>query len=402
VEGRVFVSFVVDAEGRMIDPKIRENKNKPIDPILSEAVMAAAKQWTFSPALNAGKPEPRAVGVTVSFYLKGRGNKPSVDLPLMLEVAPTKPAKPLLQADPMYPDELLARKLPGAAEFEFQISAEGKAEDIKVLYASDAAFVPAGLATVRSWTFEPGRQGPLPVPTSKRSTMDFYVQGDQVSPEDLLAANGISGLASNDVSKAPTPERLAEPVYPRARLVAGETGEADVEFVIAENGATEFVALMASSHPEFGAALVAAVETWRFRPAFKGTERARVTLRVRQTFALKDPAADPAGRLAAALKDGAIAGARGLDRPLKPIWRIPPRYPAALLAEKPAGESVIEFIIDREGRARLPRVVSATHEAFGWAAATAISQWVFEPPMRGGQAADVLVSIPVNFARPTD
>ena len=57
----------------------------------------------------------------------------------------------------------------------------------------------------------------------------------------------------------------------------------------------------------------------------------------------------------------------------EPLWRIAPRYPAALLAEKPPGDAVIEFIIDREGRAQLPRIVSATHEAFGWAAAAAIS-----------------------------
>src|SRR4051812_18325502 len=66
-EGKVVIEFVVDTEGRVVDPKLHENKKKPVDPRLGEAVLAAAKLWTFSPAANAGKPEPRAVGVTVGF-----------------------------------------------------------------------------------------------------------------------------------------------------------------------------------------------------------------------------------------------------------------------------------------------------------------------------------------------
>jgi TonB family protein len=399
VEGRVTLGFVVDAEGRVVDPILKENKQKPVDPLLSDAVLAAAKQWTFGPALNAGKPEPRAVFITVSFYLKGRGGKPSVDLPGVPDTASTKPAKALVNADPSYPDELLARKLPGEAQFEFEITADGRTGGAKVLFASDAAFVTAGLDTLSRWTFEPARQGPLPVPSSKKSPMAFFVDGDQTKPEDVLAANGILGLAESGGGKAPEPLTMFAPVYPRARAVAGEAGTAEVEFVIGDDGRTGFVNISSASQPEFGQALQAAVETWEFRPAARNGERVAVTLRVRQAFALKEGEAD--ARLAAEFKTG-IASAKGLDRPLVPLWRISPRYPAALLAEKPVGEAVVEFVIDRMGRARLPQAVSATHEAFGWAAVTAISQWVFASPMRNGVAVDVRVSIPVNFKPPVD
>jgi len=82
------------------------------------------------------------------------------------------------------------------------------------------------------------------------------------------------------------------------------------------------------------------------------------------------------------------------------LWRGFPVYPLRLREERPAGEAVIEFIIDRDGRARLPRVVSATQEAFGWAAAAAISQWVFAPPLRKGEPTEVRVSVPVGFEPP--
>ena len=72
----------------------------------------------------------------------------------------------------------------------------------------------------------------------------------------------------------------------------------------------------------------------------------------------------------------------------------------ALRAEGPTGSAEIEFIIDREGRARLPRIVSASREEFGWAAATAIAQWVFDPPKKNGQPVDTRVRIPVSFTPP--
>lgn len=399
VEGRVTILFVVDAEGKVVDPVVRENKSKPVDPRLQEAALAAAKAWTFGAALDAGKPVPRAVGVNVSFYLKGRGGKPSVDLPRQPDVLPTKAAKALSEPDPDYPDELMARKLPGEAEFEFQVTPEGKVGAAKVLFASDAAFVLAGLEALKRFSFEPARQGPLPVASSKRSPMQFFVQGDQTRTADVLAANGITGLAEISADKLPEPLMMFGPVYPRARAVAGETGEADVEFVIGENGRTGYINVMSASQPEFGASLAAAVATWIFRPATKSNERVAVTLRARQYFALKASGDDQ--RVATALKTG-IDTARGLDRPLAPLWRVSPAYPPGLLAEKPSGEAQIELIIDRTGRVRLPQVISATHEAFGWAAATALSQWVFEPPMRNGEPVDVRVGIPVKFSPPTD
>jgi TonB family protein len=61
---------------------------------------------------------------------------------------------------------------------------------------------------------------------------------------------------------------------------------------------------------------------------------------------------------------------------------------------------VIDFVIDRDGRARLPQIISATSEEFGWAAATAVAQWVFRPPLRGGQPVDIKVRIPFSFKAP--
>lgn len=69
---------------------------------------------------------------------------------------------------------------------------------------------------------------------------------------------------------------------------------------------------------------------------------------------------------------------------------------------RPAGNAVIEFVVDRDGRARLPQIFTCSKPAFGWAAATAVSQWVFDAPRCNGRSTDARARIPIQFKVPTD
>jgi TonB family protein len=51
-----------------------------------------------------------------------------------------------------------------------------------------------------------------------------------------------------------------------------------------------------------------------------------------------------------------------------------------------SGRAVVDFYVDDTGRVLLPEVVSASGEAAGWAALTAVNRWRFLPPRQGGQA----------------
>jgi TonB family protein len=191
---------------------------------------------------------------------------------------------------------------------------------------------------------------------------------------------------------------LIQPVYPHERLLAGESATVTAEFTVNAEGQTEDVAMVNPTGGDFEEAMRAAVESWVFNPARGGQGPASV--RVRVTHAFTPTAAD--ARLAELLKPGGsgVAGPSGLDQKMKPLWRGFPVYPKSLLNDKPDGRAVIEFVIDRDGRARAPKIVEASAPEFGWAAATAISQWVFERPRRGGQPADVRVRVPVEFKPP--
>jgi TonB family protein len=60
----------------------------------------------------------------------------------------------------------------------------------------------------------------------------------------------------------------------------------------------------------------------------------------------------------------------------------------------------VEFLIDRDGRVRLPRIVSATKSAFGYAAVQAVSAWQFDKPVVGGKSVILRVRMPMEFAPP--
>jgi len=400
LEGEVLVQFVVEPDGHVTRARVKESTNAQFD----EAAVSAVSRWVFGPALEAGKPVACGMVVPVQFTAKQWNQKRVPLLPpenLLPRAEKLTPAKATFAPDPDYPAELEERLLPGEVQMEFTVDATGKAGEPRVLWASHPAFVEAALRAMEKTRFEPARQGLVPKVSGQRYPVRFASVAARRA--EILAANHLEILDEAALRTPPQPFVLTEPVYPPARLLAGQGGSATAEFTLGDNGLPGPVTITAASGPEFGAALQAAAETWQFQPGMN-PDGARVASRLRVVHEFVPPTSGPVARLVPDLQPGGagIPGARGLDAPLKPLWRGFPLYPAALRAGGTAGEAVIDFVIDRGGRVRLPRVKSATREEFGWAAATAISQWVFERPLRKGEPVDVTVSIPVSFAPPTD
>ena len=61
--------------------------------------------------------------------------------------------------------------------------------------------------------------------------------------------------------------RATAPHYPAAALAAGRTGWASVLFDIEATGDISNVRLESASAPEFGEAALAAIHTWKYKPA---------------------------------------------------------------------------------------------------------------------------------------
>lgn len=398
LEGKVVVEFVVEADGKVTRATVKNSSDEKFN----ASALAAVQGWIFGPATAEGKPTASAMEVPVVFKLAQLRQKvppttpPRDQLPVPL---PMVAAKLLSTPTPDYPEELAERRLPGQVVLEFTVDTEGRPQSPKVLWTPHAAFVGEALKTLGKYQFKPAHQGPLLLPSGPtKGQMEFESLGAKRA--ELLAANHLTVLDAEKFRDLPKPAVLPEPVYPHALLLAGESGSATVAFTVTDHGVVSDISLKEASRPEFGAALVAAIEASAFDAALIGGDPAPAKLLCTYKF---DPAANgELNRLMVALQPGGpgVAGARGLDERLRPLWRVSPVYPDALRADKPAGKAMIEFVIDRDGRCRLPRVVSASQPEFGWAAAAAINQWVFAPPTKGGQPVDVKVSIPVDFSPP--
>lgn len=401
--GMVTLRLIIDESGQLTAARAMEDS----DGEFIEAALAAARAWKFAPAIEGGGPVASCVETLVAFSPGvGQRKKTKDQIPpgdLVLQPAPR--TSPTARKTPSgdYPARLAERQLTGAVRFSCTIGTDGRVVNPRIQAASHADFVPPALRALERWEFTPGMQGDLPVAAPVEATITFDVIAGR--PSEVLAANGITGPAGAPPSVSPLPVRLVDAVWPLDRLLAGEEGTAVADFTVRESGAVAEVRIAGASAPEFAEALNAALESSGFSRPIEDGRTTAVSLRRRVDFtAIPQGAAAgsaPLARLVNALRAGEVTSAKGLDGKLTPLYRVPPVYPAALLnAGRPAGNAEIDFVIDREGRARLPRIVSATHEAFGWAAATAVAQWVFAPPTRGREPTDVKVRIPFDFAPP--
>jgi TonB family protein len=225
---------------------------------------------------------------------------------------------------------------------------------------------------------------------------------------DLVIGAAVWSLAlaagpARAADAAPKPLEAVPLVYPYDLAMAGTEGRATVQFNIDAGGFAREVTVATASKPAFGLAAKAMVEAERFEPAVEhGKPVARPDVEQEVKFT----------------RDGLDAGARAMIEELKKpqpdfarpreLDQMPPKlmkavnpvFPQALLASGGKAEAVVQCVIDSQGRVQLPRIVSATTEECGWAAATALLRWRFAPPTKGGQPAAFRINIPLEFVPP--
>ena len=391
--GSAVARIIVDEKGAITSARVLEAS----DPAFGDAAVAAVKKWKFSPGVSHGKHATMCLDVPFEFDRQQQargGTMPLGDLHLAPQTEPKVQDAPLGD----YPSTLTGRGLSGDVVFACIVNPDGTASSLHIVRASHADFVLPAIDASRNWRFSPATQGDLTVPAELVGDV-FYLDPQTPPREQVLAINGVTAPDGSAPAAAPRLLNVVDPVWPYDLLLAGKSGSAAVEFTVTGNGSLRDPHVKEASDPAFGAALLAAVSCWTFEPAMVNGMGTDVTLVKRAEFKAASPTtaddADWTPRLLKLVRAHAPMGGGGLDERLVPLYRVAPVRPEGLADEK--GQAEIEFIIDRDGRARLPRVISATQEAFGWSAATAVSQWVFKAPRRHGQPAEVKVQIPIAF-----
>lgn len=320
-----------------------------------------------------------------------------------LDVMP-KLIKPV---EPMYPYNQARAGVDGAVLIEFVINREGQVQNPYVIESNNPAFERPALDAVMQWRFSPGLKAGKPVYVRVNQRIEFTLDQGGRTPAAwriVKAKNHASLPVELRWDEAPVPKSSAFPVYPFAALQAGMKGTTRLTFVVGPEGNVVKATLVQATTPEMGLATLAMIDVWHFTPAKKkdGTP----------TFALLSLEYDfnPSGFGDVPVTHAArgilrllekhpekIVSAGQLDLLPKPISRRPPVYPITLNKVGQTGKALIEFFIDEEGDAQLPRIVSSTAPAFGYAAAQAVATWRFEPAKKGGKAVVTRVQIPIEF-----
>jgi RNA polymerase sigma factor (sigma-70 family) len=85
------------------------------------------------------------------------------------------------------------------------------------------------------------------------------------------------------------------------------------------------------------------------------------------------------------------------DRLPRPSAQPAPLYPPELQQAGISGEVVVGFIVDAKGAVQNVAVIHSTQPEFEAAALQAVSQWQFDPGLKGGRAVNTRMQAPITF-----
>lgn len=387
----VWVDVQVDVHGRIADVI---GAPEP----LAASIKIDAKNWRFAPARREGVAV--AAPMRVPFVVVTPGPRPG-------HSAKSVQPKATLQIRPSYPLGLRASGVRGEVMVGFIVDIEGRVRDAYVVRSLNPSFDEPALTAVRQWRFSPGTVEGRFVNTRMQVPIVFTIEGLRDGGEGPFKTKGkkvdqskIPEAFRYDVAAVPTGS--VRPVYPYSKLQKGEEGKAAVSLVIGAKGRVTHTQVTSATAPEFGQALMAAVEQFTFKPAMKDGKPTQSALTFEQIFDRDSRWQIVSEEELAALRTeqkrpGKIVELKDLDAPLTPISRKPIALP--LNTRQESGQATLEFLVDEEGYVRLPRVVEATEEVFGYAAIQSVAFWRFQPPERGGRSVIVRAQLLINFKR---
>ena len=365
-----------------------------------EKTLAAA--WRFAPARENGQAVPAEIAAPF-VVLRAPEWKP-----------PTKPfdvpAKVLSQVKPIYPVSLRRASQAGEVVVDFTIDTEGKVREAAIFRSNHPAFEEPALECVYQWKFKPAVKDGKPVNMKMRVPIIFNISVDGVSGTN--GAVEITATAREKQTKLPESLRydvppkakgILYPAYPYELLLARTSGAVEMAFLVGEDGQVSNVVVLKADQPEFGEAMSAAIAAFQFVPASKDGRPITGMLKMEHKFEANGwsgrPSTEDLDMVRLVKKSPEkIVSPKTLDAPLKPISRRAPVFPAT--AKSAEGSATIEVLVDKDGHARLPRIVSASEPALGYAAAQAAGEWRFEEPKAGGKAVVTRVQVPFTFGSP--
>ncbi len=280
ITGRVLVEFIIDTQGKVINPVVVSSNN----PWFERAALNAILEWTFKPGeVNGQKVNVRG-RQELLFEMESGGGHGLWDMPsgrgldkLPEEYRWAKAPEPVNTAFAIYPLAALQAGVKGKARINFIVGPNGRVVEAKVIETAVPEFGAAMQAMIDTWVFTPptnkdGKRcyallsiqhnfspntGDVPVTEGARQILRSLAK----HPEKILELSALDHV--------PKPLSRRSPVYPSGLLAAGKKGSAVIQFYIDEEGDAQLPSIVSSTDPEFGYAAVQAVATWRYERPLK-------------------------------------------------------------------------------------------------------------------------------------
>jgi TonB family protein len=291
--GDVTVSYVVNEQGKAVEPRIVQSTHEGFNEIALEAVC----KWSYEPATEDGVPFAVRVQRTIEYRLPG-GVGTYVDREKWKVVTQRPEPDPApAPAEPfriVYPYALLREGVAGTATIRYQISYKGYVDgnDVRSATAPDFGFALTAAveaahypknAKQRSWLLQ--------------LTHPFDPMTD-LTPEDARMLQREKDHAGTIIGaqKLDSPLKAVatcEPVHPFTAKGKYDLGKAVVECVVDEEGVVRLPRVVSADLPELGYAAVQAAAQWRFEPPVSGGRPAAV--RVRLPFRFEGTRGAPVG-----------------------------------------------------------------------------------------------------------
>jgi TonB family protein len=365
---------VVDPDGSIAAARVLN----AVTPKLAEAAVSGAltADERFAAATRAGNNVTAAVEIPVRFYAWWK---------------PTKQTQ-----EPDHPQNLLGND--GRVLLDLTVEKDGTVRDPRVRGASHPDFERALLSALQKWQFTPAQRFGKPV--AIRSGFKYTFRAGRSGPAGREAYKiGDGGpvpeaqFPTVRYDTSPKVTMATDTAYPFELLREGIEGKASVDVSINPEGNVQEVRVLEASRPEFGLALKAAMEGWRFEPARKDGQPSWAVFRYERKFrpeVSENGLSDSALHLLRELKSDhpAIVAVGALDAHPVATFQVQPVYPRKALDAGTRDRVTVEYFVDRDGSVQLPHAIAFQDESLAWAAVTAVPRWRYEPPRSGGKPVD--------------
>ena len=322
IEGFAEVKFTVAANGLVQNPRVLSSNDRAFE----QAALQAVAKWQFQAGRKGGKPVATEMSIVINFHLtdseKATPAKQAVPvfasassstrarvLPAALTAGENSSPVITFKVAPEYPPDLKQRGQDGEVVLNYVVDAKGDVQNAHAQSSSDRGFENAALDAVRRWKFTPGVANGQLTATAQNVTIRFRLlpEGSRSArsqiqtPEVDRTGTGVLTIvdtkpqalpevspayALKDVDVPPSPTAQSPAVYPADLKRLGTEGNAEIAFVVDENGNVQNVRVLSSSQREFEPAAMAAIQKWKFRPGRKGGKAVPVTMSVLLNFRL--------------------------------------------------------------------------------------------------------------------